>query len=224
MSVPRPSPLDRPEPGPSDAQPDLRAGAAAALGAYGLWGVLPLFFKLLEGMDALAIVAHRVVFSLLAVLAFVFARGARGEVRAAFRDRKVVLAMIVSTLLIAVNWLVFVYGVTAGRVLEVSFGYFINPLVSVALGLVLLGERFSRLQGGRDRAGAGGGDDPVGGAGHGAVGGDRPCDELRVLRLCPQGCGGGIIGRAAGGNPVPAAAGAGLYCVALGRAHARSLR
>src|SRR5690606_21107554 len=117
------------EPGPSDAQPDLRAGAAAALGAYGLWVVLPLFFKLLEGMDALAIVAHRVVFSLLAVLAFVFARGARGEVRAAFRDRKVVLAMIVSTLLIAVNWLVFVYGVTAGRVLEVSFGYFINPLV-----------------------------------------------------------------------------------------------
>lgn len=131
---------------PSAPETNAKAGAAAAVAAYTLWGFLPLFFKLIESVDALTIVANRVVFSLLAVLGFVSARGAWGEVRRAFRDRRVVLAMLASTLLIAVNWLTFIYGVTNAHVLEVSFGYFINPLVSVAIGLAFLGERFTRLQ------------------------------------------------------------------------------
>lgn len=117
-----------------------------AVGAYGLWGVLPLYFMLVSVVPSGQLLSHRIVWSVLVVgVAFLLA-GRMDRVMAVLRDRHVVTRLTLSACIIAVNWLVFIVGIDAHRVLEISFGYFINPLVSVALGTVLLGERLSRAQ------------------------------------------------------------------------------
>lgn len=122
-------------------------GLAAALGAYGLWGLVPLFFKLLHAVRADEIIAHRVVWSACFLLLVLLLRY-RTRLLANLRVSPSVLAsLMLSGLLIAVNWLVFVYAVNTERVLETSLGYFINPLVSVVLGLLVLRERLTRVQG-----------------------------------------------------------------------------
>lgn len=126
---------------PASGAPDTRGGVLAALGCYGMWGGFPLLFRLLEGVAAPEIVAHRVVWSLLTVGVVLSARRRMGEVWAVLRDRKAALGLLASTLVLSSNWLIFVWAVNSDRVLEISFGYFINPLVYVALGMVLLGER-----------------------------------------------------------------------------------
>ncbi|MCD7060154.1 EamA family transporter RarD [Pelagibacterium xiamenense] len=131
---------------PAMPEPNIRAGVLAALGAYGMWGGFPLFFKLLEGVDSASIVAHRTVFALIFVGIVLYFRRRFSEVFAALRDRRTVLVMAVSTVLLAINWLVFVWAVETAQVLQISFGYFINPLVSIAIGMVFLGERQNRLQ------------------------------------------------------------------------------
>jgi chloramphenicol-sensitive protein RarD len=123
-----------------------RAGILAGLGAYGLWGVFPLYFPLLEPAGGVEIVAHRVLWSLLFVALLLTVLRRWGQVRAAFSDRRSVLILAAAALLIAVNWLVFVYGVNSGHVVETSLGYFINPLVSVVLGVVFFAERLRALQ------------------------------------------------------------------------------
>lgn len=127
-------------------EPNTRAGVLAALGAYGMWGGFPLFFTLLNGVDSASVVAHRTVFALIFVGAVLYFRKRFVEVFAALRDRKTVLVMAISTVLLAINWLMFVWAVETGQVLQISFGYFINPLVSIAIGMVFLGERQNRMQ------------------------------------------------------------------------------
>ena len=129
--------------GPDD---NVRLGGIAAVTTYTLWGVLPIFFKLLEGVNPVGVVANRILCSLVFVAGILLLRRQFGEVRTALRDRRTIALMGISAVLIAVNWLVFVWAVGNAHVLEVSFGYFINPLVSVAIGMVLLGERLSRAQ------------------------------------------------------------------------------
>lgn len=124
----------------------LRAGAGAALGAYGLWGTFPLMFRLLQGASAPLIVAHRIVWAVPFVLLILWVYGRLGEVAGALRNRRAVAGIAMSATLLGVNWLIFVWSVEANRVLETSFGYFINPLVSVAIGMVFLGERHGRRQ------------------------------------------------------------------------------
>ena len=131
---------------PADNTTDL-FGFAAALGAYGIWGLAVLFFKLLEAVPATEIIAPRTPGAVVFAALWLLARGRRGGVRPAVADPAVIFRLLASAVLIAGNWLIFVWAVSQARVLEVSFGYFINPLVNVALGFVLLGERFSRLQG-----------------------------------------------------------------------------
>ncbi|MGY1783096.1 EamA family transporter RarD [Geodermatophilus sp. SYSU D01036] len=125
---------------------ERRAGTAAGLAAYGLWGVFPLYFPLLEPAGGVEIVAHRIVWSLLfvAVLLTVLRRWAL--VRAAVTDRRTLLVLAGASVLIAANWLVFVHGVNSGHVVETSLGYFINPLVSVLLGVLVFAERLRPLQ------------------------------------------------------------------------------
>lgn len=113
---------------------------------YLLWGFLPLLFRLLDAIGSVAIVANRVVWSLLFVGAILLVTRRFGEVRAALADRRTLLSMVMSALLIAGNWLVYVYAVESEQLLEGSFGYFINPMISVAIGMVLLGERLNRWQ------------------------------------------------------------------------------
>ncbi len=125
---------------------DRRSGLAFGLGAYALWGLFPLYFPLLEPAGGLEIVAHRVVWSLLFIaLLLTVTRGWR-RVRSAVADRRALLILVGAALLISGNWLVFVYGVNSGQVVETSLGYFINPLVSVLLGVVVLAERLRPAQ------------------------------------------------------------------------------
>jgi chloramphenicol-sensitive protein RarD len=121
------------------------AGLAFGVGAYTLWGALPLYLHLLKAVPALQVLAHRVLWSLalLAVLIFVLRR-ASGIVAAA-RGRTLLL-LVGSALMIGINWIVYIWAVQNGHVLEASLGYFINPLVNVALGFAFLGERLRRLQ------------------------------------------------------------------------------
>jgi chloramphenicol-sensitive protein RarD len=125
---------------------ERRIGVAAGLSAYGLWGLFPLYFPLLEPAGGLEIVAHRVVWSLLFIGLLLAARRGWGQVRAAVSDRRTLLVLSAAAVFIAGNWLMFVYGVNSGHVVETSLGYFINPLVSVLLGVVVFRERLRRLQ------------------------------------------------------------------------------
>jgi len=123
-----------------------RNGVLAALAAYLLWGFLPILFRQMEGVGAVLIVAERTVWSLVLLAIILAFAGGFGEVRALFADRKRAFGTLLSAILLAANWLLYVWAVETGQVLEASFGYFINPLINVLMGMILLGERQNRLQ------------------------------------------------------------------------------
>jgi chloramphenicol-sensitive protein RarD len=125
---------------------ERRTGIAAGLAAYALWGVFPLYFPLLEPAGGIEIVAHRVLWSLLFIAGLLTAMRRWSLVRAAAADRRTVLVLAGAAVFIAGNWSMFVYGVNSGHVVETSLGYFINPLVSVVLGVVVFAERLRPLQ------------------------------------------------------------------------------
>jgi chloramphenicol-sensitive protein RarD len=124
----------------------MNRGLAAAAGAYFLWGLWPLYWRLLEQVPALQIMAHRVVWCAAFVLSYLFIRY-RLAWLAPLRASPRVLAMLaLSGSLIGGNWWLYIWAVNAGHVVETSLGYFINPLVSVSLGVVLLRERLNPRQ------------------------------------------------------------------------------
>jgi chloramphenicol-sensitive protein RarD len=125
---------------------ERRLGVLSGLAAYALWGLFPLYFPLLEPAGGVEIVAHRVLWSLLFVALLLTVVRRWGLVRALVTDRRRLLILAGAAVLIAANWLVFVYGVNSGHVIETSLGYFINPLVSVLLGVVVFSERLRPLQ------------------------------------------------------------------------------
>ncbi len=131
----------------SSDQQKLRDGLGAGLAAYLLWGFLPLLFKLVESVGSVGVVAERTFWSLLFVGGILLVTRRMGEVRAALSDFKTLRAMAFSALLLATNWLIYVWAVETDQVLEASFGYFVNPMVNVAIGMVVLGERHNRVQG-----------------------------------------------------------------------------
>ncbi|WP_051687307.1 EamA family transporter RarD [Microbulbifer sp. HZ11] len=122
------------------------AGLLAGLGAYLLWGFAPLYFKLLEHLSAPEILAHRSIWSLLLAMALLTVLGKLHGVRAVLRSRKALLALLISTALISTNWLIFIWSVTNNHLLDASLGYYINPLISVLLGVLVLGEKLRPLQ------------------------------------------------------------------------------
>jgi chloramphenicol-sensitive protein RarD len=111
-----------------------------------LWGFLPLLFHLLEAAGSVTVVANRTIWSLFFVGAILLAGRKMGEVKAALLHWPTLRSMIISSVLLAANWLVYVWAVESGQVLEGSFGYFINPMVNVAIGMAFLGERQNRWQ------------------------------------------------------------------------------
>jgi chloramphenicol-sensitive protein RarD len=131
-------------------QPDpashVRAGLAFGVGAYGMWGLLPIYFKFLSAVPAVGIVAHRVVWSLLFLGLLLAARKAWREVVTALRHRGTALLLLATSVLIAINWLVYVYAVNSGHILAGSLGYYLNPLANILLGRFVLGEPLSRPQ------------------------------------------------------------------------------
>ena len=138
--------MNAPAPDPELVARRTRAGLLYGLAAYGLWGVLPIYFKLLQAVPAIDIVAHRIVWSLIALALLVTLLGAWGEVRAAIRRRRTLGLLVLSALLIGVNWLLYVYAINSGHILAGSLGYYLNPLANILLGRFILKERLSRLQ------------------------------------------------------------------------------
>jgi chloramphenicol-sensitive protein RarD len=130
---------------PAEAQYS-RLGFAYGLGAYALWGILPVYFKAIAAVGAIDIVAHRVLWSLpfLAILTGL-ARG-WSKAREAAANRRTLAVLTITALLIGGNWLLYVYAVTGGHILAASFGYYLNPLANVLLGRFVLKETLSRLQ------------------------------------------------------------------------------
>ena len=127
-------------------EPSRRAGLAAGVAAYALWGALPLYFPLLTPADPVEIIAHRVVWSLLFCLVLLLATRTWGAFVTILRDRRLLAHLTVAAVLLAVNWLVFVHGVTTGHVVDAALGYFINPLVTIALAVLVLKERLRAVQ------------------------------------------------------------------------------
>lgn len=127
-------------------RPTAPTGLLFALAAYGAWGVIPLYWRLLTAVSPLEILAHRVAWSLVFVTALVFALGARDELLRALRDRRTRAMLAASSVLIGVNWVAFIAAIQMNRLSEASLGYFINPLVNVALGVVVFRERLRHAQ------------------------------------------------------------------------------
>jgi chloramphenicol-sensitive protein RarD len=125
---------------------ESRRGLAYGVTAYVLWGVVPAFWKLLAGVSPVEVIAHRVVWGALAFAVIVWIAGAGAAVRAAFADRNTVAVMALSGTLLVINWGTFVGAVATGHLLDASLGYFINPLISVVFGTLVLRERLRRLQ------------------------------------------------------------------------------
>jgi chloramphenicol-sensitive protein RarD len=125
---------------------DTTAGILFGIGAYGLWGLLPIYFFVLQPAGAVEIVANRVVWSLLFCALLIAVTRSWRILTAAFRDRSVFGTLAIAAGLIGVNWLTYTFGVTTGQAVEASLGYFINPLVSVLLGVFVLKETLRPLQ------------------------------------------------------------------------------
>lgn len=123
-----------------------RAGLFLGLGAYLIWGVLPLYFKLLASLQPIEIVAHRVIWSLIFLAALAGLLRRWDGIRAALRQPRTLVMLLLSATLIGGNWLVYIWAVLNGHVLEGSLGYYLNPLVNVLLGTLFLKERLTRMQ------------------------------------------------------------------------------
>ncbi|MEU9108826.1 EamA family transporter RarD [Streptomyces xanthophaeus] len=128
------------------ADKDHRAGLLSGFGAYAVWGLVPLFWPLLKPSEAVEIVAHRMVWSLAVVGLALLALRRWGWIRELLRQpRKLALTTLAASV-ITVNWGLYIWAVNNGHVVEASLGYFINPLVSIAIGVLVLGERLRRAQ------------------------------------------------------------------------------
>ena len=138
--------LPRPSPAYRGRVPEQRRGLVLGVAAYGIWGGFPLYWPLLEPAGAIEILAHRILWSMLTMglLVVVFRR--TPQLRAILADRRTFLLLATAAVVITANWATYIYGVNNERVVETSLGYFINPLVTVLMGVFLLGERLRPLQ------------------------------------------------------------------------------
>jgi len=122
-------------------------GGLLTLGAFCAWGLMPLYFKAVSAAPALQILAHRALWAAVLLLVAVSVLGRWRAIRDALASRRTRWMLAASTLLIAANWLTFIYATLVGRVIEISLGYYINPLVNVLLGVLVLRERLNVYQG-----------------------------------------------------------------------------
>ncbi|WP_344337270.1 EamA family transporter RarD [Brevibacterium salitolerans] len=131
---------------PEDEQARRRAGLLSGMGAYLLWGLLPLYFSVLAPADSFEILAHRIVWCTVFCLLLLALTGGFRALRTALTDGKVLGTLALAAVLVCGNWLVFLLGVMSGNVVEISLGYYINPLLSILLGVFVLRERLRPLQ------------------------------------------------------------------------------
>ena len=125
---------------------ETRRGFLFGVAAYAMWGLFPLYWPLLEPAGAVEILAHRVFWSLVVMVALILVLRRRAALRAVLADRRTRGILTIAAVLISVNWGTYIWGVNNEHVVETSLGYFINPLVTVLMGVVILGERLRTLQ------------------------------------------------------------------------------
>lgn len=130
----------------AEARATRRTGLLNGVGAYGLWGLLPLYFKLFPTVAPVEVVAHRVLWSVVFLAVVLVAVRLFPPFTAALRQPRILGALTISAVLIAINWLVYIWAIYNAHVLAGSLGYFLNPLVNILLGLVFLHERLRRAQ------------------------------------------------------------------------------
>ena len=123
-----------------------RSGLWVAAASFVLWGLMPLYWHLLKAVPSMQIVAHRIVWSALLVVAWLVWKQGRGWLRTALARPRAAWMLALSGLLIGFNWSLYVWAVNAGHVVETSLGYFINPLLNVVIGVLFLHERLNRVQ------------------------------------------------------------------------------
>ncbi|GAA1123728.1 EamA family transporter RarD [Arthrobacter flavus] len=131
---------------PRQPRSENSTGILYGIGAYGLWGLLPLYFMILLPATAIEIVANRVLWSLVFCALLLTVMRSWRTVWSAASNPRILGTLAIAALLIAVNWFVYTYGVTNGHAIEAALGYFINPIVSVLLGVIVLREKLRRLQ------------------------------------------------------------------------------
>lgn len=127
--------------------PDTLRGVLFGVSSYGIWGCFPLFFALFDGIPSWEVLIHRVIWScvFLAIIITVMQRWS--SIKLAFSEPKKLWRVLACAALIALNWVTFIYAVESNQVLQSSLGYFLTPLINVAMGMIVLKERISRLQG-----------------------------------------------------------------------------
>ncbi len=123
-----------------------RTGLIQAVIAYCCWGFMPLFFKQLDNINSFVVVAHRTIWALILLILVLAIVKRLPEYRIIFQTPKILRALILSSLLIATNWLVYIWSVQNDHILAASLGYYLNPLLNVVLGFVILKERLNRWQ------------------------------------------------------------------------------
>ena len=123
-----------------------RAGFFYALSAYLLWGMLPFYFKAVDHIPPMEVVAHRVIWSVPCALVVIAFQHRLNELKSLFLNGRVVFMMAVTALLISINWGIYVWAIAVNITSETALGYYINPLITVMLGYLLLGERLTKLQ------------------------------------------------------------------------------
>ncbi|MCI7446653.1 EamA family transporter RarD, partial [Campylobacter sp.] len=119
-------------------------GIAFALSTFFMWGVFPIYFKLLADVGAVQVLAHRILWSAIILFALLYFSSKLRQVFRLLSIKKVALNLLASGVLISINWGVFIWAVERGQILETSLGYFINPLFSILLGAIFLKERLSK--------------------------------------------------------------------------------
>ena len=130
----------------TDQRSGYNSGLIAGVGAYVMWGLVPLYWPLLKPASAMEILSHRVVWSLVFLLIIVYFKKLFSDIKVALFDRRKMILLFFASIFITINWGVFIWAVNNGHVIETSLGYFINPLVSVALGVIVLKEKLRLLQ------------------------------------------------------------------------------
>ncbi len=146
VSAPVPEVCDAPVAPPLPAGAETRAGVLYGVAAYTFWGLAVFYFKAIAVVPPLEILAHRILWAVPLLLAWLAARGRLGELRDVLRKRRTVAILLVTTCLIAANWVTYIVAISTGHVLQSSLGYYINPLLNVLFGTIFLGERLRRVQ------------------------------------------------------------------------------
>ncbi|HAS15038.1 MULTISPECIES: EamA family transporter RarD [Idiomarina] len=130
----------------SDDAVRARHGVFFALAAYTFWGIAPVYFKLVKQVPAFEILSHRIIWAFLMVFVLIVAMKRLDRIRPILKSRKLVLRLTLATCLLGGNWFLFIWAVNTDHMLDASLGYYINPLLNVAIGMAFFAERMRRLQ------------------------------------------------------------------------------